>query len=102
MKSLLYWAPRILALLYIAFISMFALDSFSEPNWPIALFMHLIPSLILAGVTAIAWKREFVGGILFLALAVAFTLFFQSFVLAAPIFVIGVLLLAGNTRLVAD
>ena len=82
-KRILFWAPRILAILYILFISLFALDVFGEDYgflvtiW--ALFMHLIPSFIMLTGLLIAWKRPFAGGILFLLLAVLFTLFFHTY-----------------------
>jgi len=46
-KKALYWAPRIIAILFIVFISLFALDVFIEGYgfWEtiVALFMHLVP-----------------------------------------------------------
>lgn len=67
--KLLYWSPRILAILAILFISIFALDAF-EPGEPFAqqlagFFIHLIPSFVLAAVLLLAWKRELAGGIIF-------------------------------------
>lgn len=100
-RNLLYWLPRILAILFIAFISMFALDVFSEPNWPVALFMHLVPSYFLVAITIIAWKHELLGGILFLASGLALLVFthFGTFILWMPAFVIGVLFFVHNRRL---
>jgi len=98
-KKIIYWSPRVLAIAYIAFISIFALDVFSEPQWYLALFMHLIPSLILTVLTIIAWKREFIGGILFLVAGLVMTFFFHSLSLASPIFVIGALFIANNYQL---
>lgn len=69
MNRAFYWAPRVLSLLFIAFLSVFALDVFEEyEGWAlaVALFMHLLPSLVLLGVVAIAWKYELVGAIAFL------------------------------------
>ena len=80
---MLFWAPRILAILYIVFISLFALDVFGEDYgflvtiW--ALFMHLIPSFILLAGLLIAWKKPFAGGIFFLLLAILFTVFFHTY-----------------------
>ncbi|MFA6888436.1 MAG: hypothetical protein WC254_02990 [Candidatus Woesearchaeota archaeon] len=66
----LYWTPRILAIIAILFISMFALDIFGNGytflETIIGLFMHLIPSFILTIILIIAWKYELIGGILFL------------------------------------
>ncbi len=63
-----WWAPRILCILAIAFVSLFAFDAFSpEKNfWQnlAGLLIHLIPSLILTAMLIVAWKWELVGGIL--------------------------------------
>src|ERR1017187_5010202 len=50
-RRTLFWAPRVLSIAYIAFLSMFALDVFGEEHgfWRIllALTMHLIPTFVL-------------------------------------------------------
>jgi hypothetical protein len=94
LKKFLCWLPRILAILFVVFISLFAFDVFEEPLWPIALLIHLIPSFTLAGITFIAWKHEQLGGILFLLAGLAMFLFFHSLALASPVFVIGLLFLS--------
>jgi hypothetical protein len=93
MKKIVYWLPRIIALLYILFISIFALDVFSEPAWLTALIMHLIPSFILIVITWIAWKRELIGGFGFLLLGAVGTFYVHSFILMIPVFVTGILFL---------
>jgi hypothetical protein len=66
--KILQWTPRILCILAILFISMFAADVFAAglTFWrQIGDFlMHLIPSFILLGVLVIAWKWERIGGII--------------------------------------
>jgi len=96
MNKFIYWLPRILAILFIAFISMFALDVFSEPQWLLALLIHLIPSYILIIVTAVAWKYERAGGLLFLVAGFLLMVFthFESLILSIPAFVIGALFLS--------
>lgn len=65
----LTWAPRILSLAFIVFLSLFALDVFGENQgfWrtAVALFIHLVPSLILLGVSALAWRWPWTGALLF-------------------------------------
>jgi hypothetical protein len=65
----LFWAPRILSLAFIAFLSLFALDVFGEAHgfWKtaLALIIHLIPSLVLLVVLVLAWRWEWVGATLF-------------------------------------
>jgi hypothetical protein len=55
------------------FLSLFALDVFSEGygfgETVIALLIHLIPTYIIVISLAIAWRREWVGAILFISLA---------------------------------
>jgi thiol:disulfide interchange protein len=66
-----------LCLLAIAFISLFALDAF-EPGLPLwkqitGFLIHLIPSFVLLALLVLAWKKEMFGGILFVAVGIAFT-----------------------------
>ena len=80
-KSWLFWTPRILTILFILFISLFALDVFGNGYgfWEtvLALFMHLIPSFVLIVVLIIAWRYDLVGAIGFVlaGLLYIFTLF---------------------------
>ncbi len=105
MKTVIYWLPRILAVLFIAFISMFALDVFSEGytlnQLLLALFMHLIPSFILTALTIIAWKNERIGGFSFIVAGFALLVFthFEALIIAIPAFVIGgVFLISSHYR----
>lgn len=96
MKKILYWLPRVLSVLFIAFISLFAVDVIGQPRWILGLLVHLIPSYFLVAVTAVAWKNEAVGGFLFLLAGVGLLIFthFEALVIAAPAFLIGALFLA--------
>ncbi len=98
----LLWTPRILSILFILFISMFALDIFEGEYgfWGIiiGLFMHLIPSFTLIILLAIAWKWEKIGGWAFVILAVLFTLYFRTYesisnfmLISFPVLLIGIL-----------
>jgi len=67
--NILYWLPRGICILAILFISLFALDAF-QPDLTIwqqigDFLMHLIPSFILTALLLIAWKWEYIGGIIF-------------------------------------
>ena len=75
-KRLVYWAPRALGIAFALFISLFALDVFSE-NLPfqkliIALAIHLIPTAVIVMVLAFAWKWEWLGGVGFIALGLLY------------------------------
>ncbi len=73
-RNILLWLPRILTVLFAFFIALFALDVFNEFSgfWETlaALLIHLIPSFIVLIILFFAWKREWIGAILFFSLAV--------------------------------
>jgi len=78
-SRLIYWLPRIICILAISFVSIFALDAF-DPNLTIwqqiqGFAMHLIPSFILLLILLIAWKWELVGGIIFLLIGIGLSPF---------------------------
>lgn len=83
-----YWTPRILSIVLVLFLMLFSLDVF-EPGlsaWEIAvgLFMHNIPALILAAVVAISWKREMVGGIVFILAGMSYVVMIVMNILKNP------------------
>jgi prolipoprotein diacylglyceryltransferase len=81
--KVLYWTARILGILAILFVSLFALDSFSPERtfWQntAAFLMHLIPSFILLATLIIAWKWEKTGGIILTIIGLAFSIFIFVF-----------------------
>lgn len=109
-NKFLYWTPRILAIAFILFLMLFSFDVF-EPGltaWQIALafFIHNFPSLVLAIVLWISWKREIVGGIAFILAGLLYIILllrspFEWYMLAWSIqisgiaFFIGILFLIG-------
>jgi len=103
---LLYWAPRTLSIVFAAFIAIFALDVFQKvvPAWQVALalLMHLLPSFLVLLVLALSWRREWVGGALFITLGSLYLLWARNkpffgwgvvLSIAAPLFLVGVLFL---------
>lgn len=74
----IYWAPRILCILYALFLSLFGLDVFGEGTsfWEtvLALLMHLVPVYIVVIVLILAWRWEWVGALVFLALAAIYVI----------------------------
>lgn len=94
-----YWLPRILAICFTVFISLFALDVLGQPGWFLGLLIHLVPAYILIAVTVLAWKNEMLGGILFLLFGVLMMFFthFQSMIIFLPIMVIGALFLSRKS-----
>jgi len=104
MKTALYWLPRVLGILSILYIGVFALDVFT-PGVPIreallGLAIHLLPNSVLVVVLAVAWKHERVGGLLFILVSLLPFLLLRNptwvnTLLAGPFFVTGVLFLAS-------
>lgn len=70
-RRFLHWTPRILAILFIAFLSLFSLDVFGVgySSWEtvVAFTMHNLPSLVLIAFVAAAWRWPWVGSLGFLA-----------------------------------
>jgi len=103
----LYWTPRILSILFILFLSLFALDIFDMNLgfWGtiVGLFMHLIPSFILIILLVVAWKYEWVGGIAFILAGILYIILLLinpqlewymlswSLIIAGPAFIVGIL-----------
>ncbi len=75
-KRFLYWVPRILSIAFILFISIFALDVFSENLgfWQTvqALALHLIPSFVLLAALVLAWRWEWIGAMAFAAAGILY------------------------------
>lgn len=107
MKEILTWAPRILAILFIGFLSLFALDAFDSNHsflQRIANFLiHLIPSFILIGCLFVGWKYPILGGLLFLVTGLVFTIYFGTYnnvsnflLISLPLLVIGFLFIISR------
>jgi hypothetical protein len=96
-KRVLFWIPRVLCILFAMFLSMFALDVFSEGygfgETILALLIHLIPTYVVVIALIIAWRWEGVGAILFIASALFYLVMSrgESWVISGPLFLVGVL-----------
>lgn len=104
--SILFWAPRALTILFAFFISMFALDVFDgRLIWwmaVVALLLHLIPTLAILLILALAWRREWVGALAYTALGVLYLatawgrLHWSAYAaVSGPLFLIGVMFFIG-------
>jgi len=100
--KLLHWSPRLLAILFTIFISLFALDVFSEyeeiPKIILALLIHLIPTFVLLAALVIAWKWGHIGGFIFIALGFLYIIMswgkgsvFTFIIISGPSFLVGLL-----------
>ncbi len=72
-KQLLFWSPRVICILAILFISIFAADAIEEGLS--AVLIHLIPSFVLITFLIVAWKWEFIGVIMFTLIGLGFAPF---------------------------
>ena len=75
--KIFHWLPRILCILAILFISLFAADAFAPELtfWQQVggFIIHLVPSFILVALLLVAWKWEYIGGIIFTILSLVLT-----------------------------
>jgi hypothetical protein len=107
-NKFVYWTPRILSIIFICFLALFSLDIFGNGYnfWQtiVGLFMHNIPSMILIVILIISWKREIVGGIVFILAGLLYIIMllkggiepyqiFWILPISGPAFLIGVLFL---------
>jgi hypothetical protein len=90
-KKTLHILPRIISIIFLIFISIFAFDEFF--GW--GFFIHLIPSFILAVIIFLSWKKDKFGAIAFLILGIIFTVFFKTYkelvnflLLSLPLFIL--------------
>ena len=107
-SRLLLWSPRILGILVSLFIGMFALDAFSEgkPS-PAALpdfVIHLIPAFVLLGVVVASFRRQWIGAVAFIGLAVVYAVTMSNghldwiLTISGPLLVVGALFCVERDR----
>ena len=101
-NKFLIWLPRILSILFALFISLFALDVFSEGNSLLksilAFTIHLIPTYLIVLTLVISWKRELIGAVIYIILGLAYIIMAWGkfplsayLLIAGPLFVISIL-----------
>ncbi len=99
LKQILFWLPRIAGILFVVFISMFALDIFDMQLglWGtiVGLFMHLIPSMLLTIAIVIAWRREWFGAVLFIGWAIWYVAGTRGFEWSVYVLIAGLPALIG-------
>jgi glucose-6-phosphate-specific signal transduction histidine kinase len=106
LKHTLFWAPRLLTILFILFMSLFALDVFGEGygfrETLLALFMHLIPHMVAIGILVLAWRWEWIGTVLFAALGLFYIIstggrfdLTTYLIVSGPLFLVSILFFVG-------
>jgi hypothetical protein len=100
LKQILFWTPRVAGILFILFLSLFALDIFEMELgfWGtiLGLFMHLIPSILLAITLALAWKWEWVGTLAFWGWAIWYVFAARGFHWSVYVLIAGIPALIGT------
>ena len=105
-SKVLFWTPRIICMIFIPFLMLFSLDVFEGDHTAkeiaIGLFMHNIPAFALILFLWAAWKREWIGAVVFAALGAFYILWawgkFDIWVyifISGPLFVMSLLFLLG-------
>ena len=95
-RAFLVWAPRVLGIAVALFIGVFALDALSEGVR--AILMHLVPTFVLLVAVLLAWRRPWVGALVFIALAVVYAASVPArpdwiLVISGPLLAVGLLFL---------
>lgn len=105
--KVLCFAPKILAVLFIIFISLFSFDAFNTKaglgTILLSFLIYLIPSIIVILLLIYACRNSRIGGTLFILLGMIFTLYFKTYTrlsfflaISGPVFLIGILFLVGS------
>jgi hypothetical protein len=102
--TVLHWTPRVLAIAFAVFITLFSLDVFQEGYHGMrmvqALVMHLLPTTgVIVAALLLAWQWPWLGALLFAAAGTFYALTTVQhpvwiLVIAGPMFVTAVLFLA--------
>ena len=104
-KRALFWTPRALSIAYIVFLSLFALDVFSEGNGfrttILALIIHLIPALVLLAGLILAWRWEWIGAALYAAAGLVYVITVLPQRISPAMKLNWILVIAGPAFLVA-
>ena len=95
-------AARIISIAFALFISIFSLDVFSEnygfPKIVLALLIHLIPTFLVFLVLLLSWRREWIGGLVYIGLGILYIIsgkgsmnWTANLLIDGPLFILGIL-----------
>ncbi len=103
LKRWLYWFPRIIALLFCLFLSLFSLDVFtgqtSLTNQILAMLLHLVPVFILLAGIILAWRWPWLGAIVFIGWGIGYVFRARGFPLSVYVELAVLPILLGLTFL---
>lgn len=102
MKALLFWMPRLLAILIATFFMMFSFDVFDipAPFWKkiVGFLIHSIPTFLIIFILILSWKKPIWGTYLFTLFFIIATLYFRTYMrvmsftlLSIPLLVVALL-----------
>lgn len=100
-RTFLTWFPRLLAILFAGFISIFALDALDAHHTFLEqlghILVHMLPTIAVLAALWLAWYRRIIGGLVFMILGMVFTIHFGTWretglflLFSMPLFVAGV------------
>jgi len=106
LREALYWAPRTLGILFALFLSLFALDVLRQGygvfGTILGLLIHLLPVYVVVLALLLAWRWEWLGGLLFIGLAVLYLVWAWGrfpwvtyLAVSGPLLVVGALFLVS-------
>ena len=99
-SSFALWCARILGIGICAFLALFALDGWdsSKPATARAgeILIHLLPSLLVLALLVLSWRRQWIGGVAFVGLAIAYAVMVRFrldwiAVISGPLLLVGML-----------
>jgi len=106
-NRMLFWTPRVLSLLFIVFLSLFALDVFGGNlgfwQTALALIMHLLPVFVLIVALIMAWRWEWIGAAIYAAAGLLYVVWVVSMSRPVPsaMRIIWILAIAGPAFVIA-
>ena len=98
--STVSWAARILGIGTAMFLGVFALDAFEAGKTASQVaadfIVHLLPSAMVLAIVALSWRRQWLGAIAFVTLAVGYAVWVGfrpdwTLVVAGPLLTVGLL-----------
>ena len=107
MKNLITWAPRVIALIIIVFILLFAFNGF-VPRYltgegVVPLVIGILPAVVLFLALVMAWFFRLAGGITWIILGIVMIIFFHTYrdelsflTLSSPVVAVGVLFVLSH------
>jgi hypothetical protein len=104
LKGFLLWTPRVLVILFIAFVVLFSFDVFGTGAgfWAtlLAFLMHNIPAFILLIALILAWRWEWVGALVFIGFGIWYLVAIRDQPAVAYVLLAGIPMLIGLLFLV--